>query len=284
MNPARNASALVLSLILSSQRYVSPAASAFNFKRHNSSKLPLAPIISIMPSGTKTTPIDLPVKDVGTHSKYEKHAAGFWNRLANHYYNQPIKDGEAYEKKLEITRGYLTPQSKILEFGCGTGGTAIKHASYVHTVHAIDFSSKMIDIAKDQAAKADPAVPNVKFQCVGIDSYQVPEASYDVVMGMSILHLLPNKDQVLGRVHTMVKPGGYFVSSTTCMGDFAGTFLKYVAPPLSRMGLLPKLIVFTKDELKASIEKAGFTIEEEYQSGDGKDKEAAVFLVAKKIG
>ena len=266
-------------LFILSIQHTSPTASALFFKHRVSSELPQLKSISIMPSSIKTSPADLPKV---THSKYEKKAAGFWNRISNFYFKQPIKDEEAYLKKLEMTREYLTPQSDVLEFGCGTGGTAIKHASYVKTIRGIDISKNMVEIAEKQAKDAN--VDNVTFQCIGIDSLQAPKASYDVVMGMSILHLLPNKDKVLERVYELVKPGGYFVSSTTCMGDFAGTFLKYVAPSLSGLGIMPKLNVFTKEELKDSIQKAGFSIEEEYQPGDGKDKEAAVFLVARKIG
>jgi 2-polyprenyl-3-methyl-5-hydroxy-6-metoxy-1,4-benzoquinol methylase len=235
-----------------------------------------------MTSSAKTTSSETThSKYEKTHSKYEKRAAGFWNRLANHYYKQPIQDDEAYRKKLAMTRGYFTPQSRVLEFGCGTGGTAIQHAPYVAHVHAIDVSSKMIDIAKSQADTASPPVTNVHFECAGIDTFQAPEP-YDVVMGMSILHLLPNKDEILQRVHGMVKPGGYFVSSTACLGDFgAAIFLKYATPPLTFLGVMPTLNVFTKDELKTSIEKAGFSIEEEFQPGNEKDK--AVFIVAKKI-
>lgn len=229
-----------------------------------------------MTNSGKTTPMDT------THSKDEKRAARFWNGLANHYYKQPIQDEDAYQKKLGMTRKYFTPQSSVLEFGCGTGGTALQHALYVKHIHAIDFSSKMIDIANQQVKDAaDPPVTNVTFECAGIDTFQASESSYDVVMGMSVLHLLPNKDEILQRVHGMVKPGGYFVSSTTCMGDFAGVFVKFVAPPLTFLGIMPKLNVFTKAELKSSIEKVGFSIEEEFQPGNEKDK--AVFIVANKI-
>ncbi|KAG7347079.1 methylase [Nitzschia inconspicua] len=215
------------------------------------------------------------------HSNYEKRAARFWNRLADYYFKQPIQDEEAYQKKLEMTQAYFTPKSSILEFGCGTGGTALKHAPFVERVHAIDISSKMIDIATSQAESSDLAVSNVTFECAGIDNFQASQP-YDVVLGMSILHLLPNKDQVLQRIHGMVKPGGYFVSSTPCLGDHsAGTFIKFVAPPLSFLGIIPKLTIFTKSELKSSIEKAGFSIEEEFQPGNQKEK--AVLIVAKKI-
>ena len=55
----------------------------------------------------------------------------FWNRIAGKYARQPISDEETYEKKLAITRKYLTPESEVFEFGCGTGSTAILHARKV---------------------------------------------------------------------------------------------------------------------------------------------------------
>jgi len=41
---------------------------------------------------------------------------------------------------------------ELLEFGCGTGSTAIVHVPYVNHIHAIDIFSNMICIAQ---AKAD---------------------------------------------------------------------------------------------------------------------------------
>ena len=40
---------------------------------------------------------------------------------------------------------------EVLEFGCGTGGTAIIHAPYVKHIRAIDISGNMIAIAKGKA-------------------------------------------------------------------------------------------------------------------------------------
>ena len=141
-----------------------------------------------------------------THSKTEAKAARFWNGLANYTYEQPIKDEAAYEKKLEITRKYLSPHSRVLEFGCGTGGTALKHASFVEHYRAIDVSSKMIDIAKEQQRQTNEKDTSdseqnhdLQFECIGIDMVQAPPASYDVVLGLSILHLLPLKNEVLER-------------------------------------------------------------------------------------
>ena len=80
------------------------------------------------------------------------------------------------------------------------------------------------------------------------------------------------------KVHSLLKPGGYFISSTACIGDFA-KFIGWVAAPFSYVGLLPKLNVFTKSDLRSRMENAGFKIEKEYHPA----KDKAVFLVAKKI-
>jgi SAM-dependent methyltransferase len=222
-----------------------------------------------------------------THSEAEAKMARFWNRLANFYYKQPIRDEASYLTKIEITRKYLTAQSRVLEFGCGTGGTALLHAPYVEHYHAIDVSSNMIAIAKEQQrlaneAKASDGEPtyDLQFECIGIDVLQAPPASYDVVLGLSILHLLPQKKDVLEKVHGLVKPGGYFISSTMCMKDFSGFFLRNILSFLAFLGVVPPMDPFTKSELIESIKSAGFTIEEEYHPENDKGK--AVFLVARK--
>lgn len=222
-----------------------------------------------------------------THSEAEAKMARFWNRLANFYYKQPIRDEASYLTKIEITRKYLTAQSRVLEFGCGTGGTALLHAPYVEHYHAIDVSSNMIAIAKEQQrlaneAKASDGEPtyDLQFECIGIDVLQAPPASYDVVLGLSILHLLPQKKDVLEKVHGLVTPGGYFISSTMCMKDFSGFFLRNILSFLAFLGVVPPMDPFTKSELIESIKSAGFTIEEEYHPENDKGK--AVFLVARK--
>jgi cyclopropane fatty-acyl-phospholipid synthase-like methyltransferase len=57
----------------------------------------------------------------------------FWDRIAERYSKQPVADEAAYQKKLQVTREYFRPDMEVLEFGCGTGSTAIAHAPYVET-------------------------------------------------------------------------------------------------------------------------------------------------------
>ncbi|MDH3315638.1 MAG: class I SAM-dependent methyltransferase [Gammaproteobacteria bacterium] len=202
-------------------------------------------------------------------------SARFWDKIAERYSKRPIADETAYQKKLQVTREYLRPDMEVLEFGCGTGSTAITHAPCVKHVHAIDISSKMIEIAQGKADAGN--IENITFRISSVDEFSVPDQSLDVVLGLSILHLLDNWKEVVARVHKMLKPGGIFISSTVCIGD-SMKFFKVVAPIGKFLGLMPLVKVFTTRELDQTLTDAGFEIDYQWQPGKNK----AVFIVAKK--
>jgi ubiquinone/menaquinone biosynthesis C-methylase UbiE len=161
----------------------------------------------------------------------------FWEKIAERYSKQPVADEAAYEKKLQVTRKYFRLDMEVLEFGCGTGSTAIAHAPYVKHIQAIDISSKMIEIAQDKADSDN--VKNVSFVRSTIDEFSVSDQTFDAVLGLSILHLLDNKEEVIVKVHKMLKPGGIFITNTVCIGNFM-KFLKFILP----VGKIFGLIVF----------------------------------------
>ena len=76
----------------------------------------------------------------------------FWDRIARKYAQDPIADQTSYEHKLEKTRAHFTPGSRVLEYGCGTGSTAILHAPHVREIVATDLSDEMIAIAEPQSS------------------------------------------------------------------------------------------------------------------------------------
>ncbi len=202
-------------------------------------------------------------------------SARFWDKIAERYAKRPIADEAAYQRKLEITRSYFREDWEVLEFGCGTGSTAIAHAPYLKHIRAIDISSKMIDIARRKAD--DGNVQNVSFERMTIDDLRVPNQSLDAVLGLSILHLVENKAAVIAKVFKMLKPGGVFISSTACIAD-SMKFFKFIAPIGSFLRLMPLVAVFSEADLVDNLTKAGFVIDHQWQPGKGK----AVFIVAKK--
>ena len=202
-------------------------------------------------------------------------SARFWDRIAERYSRKPIRDAAAYQKKLEVTRTYLRPDMNVLEFGCGTGGTAILHAPHVNHIHAIDISSKMIEIANGRANAAD--VSNVTFETSTIEDFTVPDQAFDAVLGLSILHLLEDKEAAIAKVFGMLKPEGAFVTSTACLGDTM-KFFKWIGPIGHFLGVIPMVKVFTVQELVDSLTNAGFEIDYQWQPRKGD----AVFIVTKK--
>lgn len=202
-------------------------------------------------------------------------SAKFWDRIAERYSKQPVADEESYQKKLQVTRQYFQPDMQVFEFGCGTGSTAIVHAPYVKHIQAIDISANMIQIARGKAETEK--IENITFESSTIDEFSISDETFDVVLGLSILHLLQNKEEAIAKVYKMLKPNGIFVTSTACLGDDLPIF-KIIAPIGKFLGLFPLVKVFTEQELVTSLTDAGFAID--YQWKPSKNK--AVFIVAKK--
>ena len=135
-------------------------------------------------------------------------SARFWDKIAERYSKRPIADEAAYQKKLQVTREYFRPDMEVLEFGCGTGSTAITHAPYVKHIQAIDISSKMIEIAQGKADAKN--VKNVTFEQSTIEEFSVSDQTLDAVLGLSILHLLDNKEEIIAKVHINAQTGRHF--------------------------------------------------------------------------
>lgn len=199
----------------------------------------------------------------------------FWDRIAKRYSKKPVPDESVYKRKLEITQSYFRNDMKLLEFGCGTGSTALAHASLVDHVLAIDFSEKMIEIAESRRKEAQ--IQNVDFECRAIESLNAAENSYDIVLGLSILHLLSSWPETIQQVYSLLKPGGVFISSTACIADSMKVF-KFIAPLGRSIGLLPDLAIFTRVELEQELCNAGFSLERTWQP----EKSQALFIVARK--
>nr|WP_155859937.1 class I SAM-dependent methyltransferase [Kordiimonas gwangyangensis] len=204
-----------------------------------------------------------------------KPAKAFWDGAAERYSKSKISDQESYERKLELTRAYFTPDMELLEVGCGTGSTAILHAPYVKHIRATDISENMLTIAREKAAAA--GITNIGFECTSVDALDVPDGSIDMALALSILHLLPNRAEVLKTLHRALKPGGYLVTSTVCLED-GYAFLKYIIPVLQWFGKAPYVDFLTAGELEDEFSAAGFRVAENWRPGPKK----AVFMVLKK--
>ncbi|MEM6413423.1 MAG: class I SAM-dependent methyltransferase [Pseudomonadota bacterium] len=185
-------------------------------------------------------------------------SAGFWDRIAEKYAAQPIKDVPAYEKTMEITRARLKPIDKVLELGAGTGSTALLLAGDVSHYTASDISENMTSIGRRKAE--DAGVDNISFIAASTDDERLSSgAPYDAVLAFNLLHLIEDAEHTMQRVADLLKPGGFFISKTVCLGDKKG-ILGLMIPVLQFFGKAPFVQYFKSTDVDQLITNAGFEI------------------------
>jgi ubiquinone/menaquinone biosynthesis C-methylase UbiE len=102
----------------------------------------------------------------------------------------------------------LKALDRLADIGCGSGLLACAAAKIAHEVHAIDISQAMLDAAKQRAEGSGLA--NVMLQRAGFLSFELPEASHDLITTKFAVHHLPDqwKGVALDRMAKALKPGG----------------------------------------------------------------------------
>ncbi len=200
--------------------------------------------------------------------------AAFWDGLAPRYAAQPIDDVSAYEETLAVTAAYLSPDDRVLEIGCGTGGTALTLAQTAREVVATDVSQGMISIALSKLTKD---TPNVSFKVASSDEV-LDEAPFQAICAFNILHLVDDPKTTIAALSQQLTAGGLIISKTPCVGEGA-FFMPAVIWVLRQIGKAPFVHVITGDELEAMFCEAGFEILERRKFGSGK---MTPFIVARK--
>ena len=204
--------------------------------------------------------------------------AAFWNKLADKYSRQPLADPAAFERKIAITKSLMKPSDVLLDVGCGTGSLALRLAPNGAHIHGLDLSSEMIRIARDKAKNAE--VTNVTFHVGPFDAScsAFEDASLHGICAYSLLHLVEDRAAVLGRIFRLLQPGGFFVSSTVCLGE---SWVPYgmLLGILRALGKAPMVKILTRRTLEDEVERTGFV---ELRRPDVGAKSNIAFLVASK--
>lgn len=186
-----------------------------------------------------------------------------WNRLAKNWDTPGVSLGENDLKIIEMAKKYLNPSSVVLDYGCATGSIALEIASRAKEVHGVDISVNMIGIAKSKANER--GIKNTAFTKATIFEESLEKESFDVILSLSILHLVEDSARVMDRVNQLLKPGGIFISATPCLGEktFLSVLMNIPIFLLSRVGLIPSIIFFSASSLTEAITNAGFQMIEQ---------------------
>lgn len=123
----------------------------------------------------------------------------FWEKLFSIWYGKR-------EVNLVVSRLGLKKDSVVLDFGCGSGTTAIDVAKKSKRVVAVDISQKQLEKALSKAKKSK--LPNIAF--VKEDSADFPKNSFDAVVCVGVLEYLDKPKTALRKIFRTLKPGGTF--------------------------------------------------------------------------
>jgi len=114
--------------------------------------------------------------------------------------------------------GYINKGDVVLDLGSGAGKDVFLAAQKVGEAGkaiGVDMTTEMIALARKNAVKffTTAGLANTEFREGNIEALPVEDASVDVVISNCVINLSPDKPQVFGEVHRVLKPGGRMIVS-----------------------------------------------------------------------
>ncbi|MFA6127709.1 MAG: class I SAM-dependent methyltransferase [Bacteroidales bacterium] len=203
-------------------------------------------------------------------------AEQFWDRTAKYYDGVEKKDELTYSNFIEKVRKYLRVNDIVIDFGCGTGLVCNEIADQVKMIYAIDISSKMLEIASNKAVGRQ--IQNIEFLQTTLFDERLKPGSFDAILVVNILHLLEDPQKDIHRIYELLKPGGFIISATPCMGE--RPVLNSLFSVGSTIGIMPKIKSFKISELERLFIQEKF---EPIETGRLKKKSPQYFTIAEKL-
>jgi len=198
--------------------------------------------------------------------KAPEYIQNLFNTIAHKYdfMNNVMSFGlHKFIKKDCIKSLNIKPHEKLLDACTGTGDIArfAKEIQPLAEVTGVDFSEKMLEIAKDK-------VKNVHFLKGDATSLDFPDNTFDfVVMGFGLRNI-SNPERALFEILRILKPGGKFLHLDFGKKNFISKIFNFIVPVSafifggdfkSYSYLIKSKNAFPEpDELIADFEKSGF--------------------------
>merc|ERR1719203_648148 len=110
--------------------------------------------------------------------------------------------------------------AKVLDVGCGVGGTSrylAKNLGPNAEVTGITLSPNQVKRAGELAI--EQGVPNANFRVMNALEMEFPDNSFDIVWACESGEHMPDKELYIQEMMRVLKPGGKFVMATWCQRD-----------------------------------------------------------------
>lgn len=132
-----------------------------------------------------------------------------FDRVADIYDATRGLPAEALERVADriVAATHASPQTTFLELGIGTGRIALPLIERGYTVTGVDISQAMMDRLRAKA----PDRPNLTLIEADVTELPFPDRSFDVVLFVHVLHLIPEWRRALDEAQRVLRPGGALV-------------------------------------------------------------------------
>ena len=182
-----------------------------------------------------------------------RNSQNFWDKNAGRYDRFMRKDAAAYEQMYELLRPVVR-QKTVLELATGTGLIAKHIVRYTDHIEATDASQEMIEQAK-QGVKSTKLYFSVQ------DMFHLPYAdqSFDVVIVVNALHIVPEPEKALSEIRRVLKDDGVLVAPTFTHAD--NTFFGKVKAFFMKLAGFPLHSKWTSHEYLAFLRENGWTVQ-----------------------
>ena len=177
----------------------------------------------------------------------------FWDRTAKIYDHFMKKDHKAYKQMYSLIYPVVR-HKQVLELATGTGLIAKHIVCSAEHIEATDASQKMIEQAKQ-------GVKSAKLYFSVQDMFHLPYAdqSFDVVIVVNALHIVPEPEKALSEIRRVLKDDGVLVAPTFTHAD--NTFFGKVKAFFMRLAGFPLHSKWTGEEYLRFLRENGWTVQ-----------------------
>jgi tocopherol O-methyltransferase len=140
---------------------------------------------------------------------------GYWDEKVRNFPQSLLRMNEVM-----MEAAVIKPVDKILDAGCGIGGSSIFLAE------KMGCHVKGISLSERQVAKASELARNKKlddklsFAVMNYSATSFPDASFDVVWGCESICYADDKEKFIKEAYRLLKPGGRLVVADGFVSDF----------------------------------------------------------------
>jgi 2-polyprenyl-3-methyl-5-hydroxy-6-metoxy-1,4-benzoquinol methylase len=200
-----------------------------------------------MASAQKTSPLEARLRHEIEHGRYlVAHGAGeVWN------WESPA-GRVRWRRRVRMLADHIRFGMRVIELGCGTAYFTRELATTGAAITAIDISPELLEVARRQCPAS-----NVTFEIQNAYALSYPDASFDSVVGSSVLHHLVI-DQALTQIYRVLRSGGTIRFTEPNMLNPQIAVQKNVSVVKRRLGDSPDETAFFRWPLRHLLEKTGF--------------------------